>query len=245
MDRPAVDTLFLDPTFPDRVFRFDDRVAGVFDDMIGRSIPQYRELQAMIISLVAQLAQERTAIYDLGCSTGTTLALINHHIHTPKLSLIGIDSCLPMLEKAKAKLSTTPEQHPVQFLSSDLNQPQQWEPASVVIINLVLQFLDLERRLPLLKDLYQSLLPGGAVILIEKITPDSSDLKDLYTTIYHDYKRSNGYSQIEIDRKQKALTTSLLPLTLSENKTLLVSAGFSRVESFFQWFNFSGLLAVK
>ena len=54
-------------------FAFGKKVATVFDDMLVRSVPMYLESQRMIAEMATDFAVEGTNIYDLGCSTGTTL----------------------------------------------------------------------------------------------------------------------------------------------------------------------------
>ena len=56
-------------------FKFDQAVATVFDDMVTRSVPFYVEIQRMIAEMARDFATPGSNVYDLGCSTGTTL----HH----------------------------------------------------------------------------------------------------------------------------------------------------------------------
>ena len=66
------DTLFKESTAPGK-FEFNEPVARVFDDMLERSVPFYKECQQMVIDLALHFAQNSSAVYDLGCSTGTLL----------------------------------------------------------------------------------------------------------------------------------------------------------------------------
>lgn len=54
-------------------FTFDDNVAKVFDDMLDRSIPLYREIQRMVVELGTVFIEPGGTVYDIGCSTGNTL----------------------------------------------------------------------------------------------------------------------------------------------------------------------------
>ena len=67
-----VDRIFSEQQ-PTTDFTFDARTAKVFDDMVDRSVPFYGEIQRMITELAADFAVPGTNLYDLGCSTGTTL----------------------------------------------------------------------------------------------------------------------------------------------------------------------------
>jgi len=76
----------------------------VFDDMVSRSVPFYAEIQRMLAELAASFATEGSNIYDLGCSTGTTLALL-HETLPVNAHLCGIDYSAEMLDKCRAKLA--------------------------------------------------------------------------------------------------------------------------------------------
>src|SRR5690349_142547 len=67
------DQIFAEPTAKPRDFTFDSRTAGVFDDMVSRSVPFYDEIQRMTGELAADFAVPGSNLYDLGCSTATTL----------------------------------------------------------------------------------------------------------------------------------------------------------------------------
>ena len=50
---------------------------------------------------------------------------------------------------------------------------------------------------------------------------------------------------MERSQKREALENVLIPYKLSENNLLLRESGFGHVETFFKWYNFAGLIAVK
>ena len=66
------DKLFQSGT-PDEDFSFNDKVAEVFDDMLNRSVPYYSGVISSIAELLRLENLENHTVYDLGCSTGTTL----------------------------------------------------------------------------------------------------------------------------------------------------------------------------
>ncbi|RAP33124.1 tRNA (cmo5U34)-methyltransferase, partial [Candidatus Marinamargulisbacteria bacterium SCGC AAA071-K20] len=90
-----------------------------------------------------------------------------------------------------------------------------------------------------------ALVPGGILILIEKIKGCTPSIDSQFTKKYYEFKKNNGYSEDEIQRKRKALVGILTPYTYDENVDLLKGSGFESVESFFRWYNFTGLLAIK
>ncbi len=237
------DTLFKQSSAPGK-FEFNELVARVFDDMLERSVPFYKECQQMVIDLALHFAQKDSAVYDLGCSTGTLLRhLVKAIPTTQKIHFVGLDNSAAMLNKARGKLKGHLKR--CELVEADLESEFELADASVVIMNYTLQFLPPRRRAAMLKKIYQGLRPGGGLILIEKVQGESDGLNDLFVEQYHTYKRSQGYSKLEIAKKREALENVLIPLKPGKNRDLLVGAGFRQADVFFKWFNFAGFLAVK
>lgn len=225
-------------------FKFSSKVAGVFDDMVTRSVPFYEEMQRMIGELAADHYQDNTNIYDLGCSTGATLIQMNESV-SPHIQFIGIDDSPDMLEKCRHKLRESGFERPVKLEVADLNTGVHIRDASVVVLCLTLQFVRPINRERLLKSIYDGLVSGGAVIIIEKILAEDSSFNRDFIKYYYDMKRRNHYSEMEISQKREALENVLIPYKLSENISLLKEAGFTQFEVFFKWYNFSGFIAKK
>ena len=225
-------------------FKFSAKVASVFDDMVNRSVPYYGEIQRMIAELAADHAQEGTAVYDLGCSTGTTL--IGMDVLVPAdIKFIGIDDAAEMLEKCDVKLKEAGMVRPYELQVADLQQGATLRNASVVVLCLTLQFIRPIHREKLLKSIIEGLVPGGVLILVEKILTEDSVFNRDFIKYYYNYKRRNQYSDMEIAQKREALENVLIPYKLSENIHMLREAGFDSCEVFFKWYNFSGLIAIK
>ena len=148
-----------------------------------------------------------------------------------------------MLTKARTKLKGHLKR--CELMEADLESDFELADASVVIMNYTLQFLPPKRRAAMLKKIYRGLRPGGGLILIEKVRGESDNLNDLFVEQYHSYKRSQGYSKLEIAKKREALENVLVPLKPEKNRDLLAAAGFRQVDVFFKWFNFAGFLAIK
>jgi len=243
METRARDNLFTGADSPEK-FEFNESVARVFDDMLERSIPLYRECQEMTIRWCLRFAREGTSIYDLGCSTGTLLKnLADQFPADAGIRLIGVDNSSPMLEKARGKLASTPLAW--KLAQADLEEDFPLTNASVVILNYTLQFIPPERRLDTVRKIYRGLNAGGLLILIEKVKSENSRLDQTYIEFHHAFKRSQGYSQLEISRKRDALENVLIPLSAGENIHLLREAGFSPAEMFCKWNNFAGFVALK
>jgi tRNA (cmo5U34)-methyltransferase len=134
------DRIFAAPLPRSEDFAFDARTAGVFDDMLSRSVPFYAEIQRVTGELAADFAVPGTNLYDLGCSTGTTLAALELLID-PSVRFVGVDSSAEMLDKARQKLDLrfTPRRR--DLVRADLHDFDGVENASVVILTLTLQFV--------------------------------------------------------------------------------------------------------
>jgi len=236
------DRLFQSPANGD--FRFDGDTAAVFDDMIARSIPQYDEIQRMIGEIAADFARPQTNLFDLGCATGTSLVQLDPVID-PAVRFVGVDSSPDMLDKARQKLERCPSGRECDFVVADLHQSQVVENASVVVMNLTLQFIRPLYRERVIRNVYQELNEQGCLILVEKLTLGDSLFNRLFIRYYYNLKKRQGYSESEIAHKREALENVLIPYRPEENHELLTAAGFRHVEEFFRWYNFSGLIAVK
>jgi tRNA (cmo5U34)-methyltransferase len=225
-------------------FKFGTAVANVFDDMVNRSVPFYGEIQRMIAELAADFAKEGTDVYDLGCATGTTLVGMDSAI-AKNIRFIGIDDSPEMLEKCRKKIQHAGFKRPVELRVADLNGSTHIENASVTVCCLTLQFVRPIYRGKLLKSIYDGLISGGKLILVEKILTENQQFNADFIKHYYNYKRRNQYSELEIAKKREALENILIPYKLSENETLLKEAGFTHTEVFFKWYNFCGLIAHK
>ena len=225
-------------------FKFDKEVASVFDDMLDRSVPFYSEMQRMAIEITEKFAIEGSNIYDLGCSTGATMMNILNKNNLEKVKVIGLDSSNNMIELAKKKLKENYKGNNYEFVLADLNKPVDIEKASVVIMILTLQFVRPLQREILIKNIYNNLLNNGCLIIIEKVLSTDSLLNRLFIDWYYKFKKSKGYSELEIAQKREALENVLIPLRIDEDVELLRN-GFSIIDTFFKWYNFAGLIGVK
>lgn len=97
----------------------------------------------------------------------------------------------------------------------------------------------------MLESIYQQIVDGACLILIEKILAEDADLNRQFIKYYYDLKRRNNYDEMEISQKREALENVLIPYKLSENLQMLAEAGFSKTEVFFKWYNFAGIIAIK
>lgn len=238
------DIVFKDAQRPAYDFKFNKEVATVFDDMVVRSVPYYEEMQRMIAELTKDFAVKGTNVYDLGCSTGTTMINLDK-ILPEEIGFVGIDNSDEMLLKCEHNLKDAGVTRNVAYENQDLNHAIEINNPSVVIFCLTLQFLRPLNREKILKKICESLPENGAVILIEKILTEHSICNRLFIEHYYAFKKRNGYDEIEIAKKRESLENVLVPYQLSENEALLKSCGFRYTEVFFKWYNFTGIIAIK
>ncbi len=246
MEKPpeGKDKLFDDKRDLISDFNFGKDTANVFDDMLDRSVPYYREIQRMIGEIAADFAVPGTNLYDLGCSTGNTFLFIDEAVPND-VAFIGIDSSKEMLEKAEEKLRSAGFSRKYELIPLDLNKGIPITDASVVIMTLTLQFVRPLFRQKIVQNIAGGLNEGGCFILVEKVLSRDSTVNRLFIKHYYEMKRRKGYSELEISQKREALENVLIPYHLEENRELLLSNGFKACDIFFKWYNFCGILALK
>ncbi len=238
------DKVFRDKLETITPFEFNEGVATVFDDMVQRSIPFYQEIHQLILDLVVREYKFKGKIVDLGCSTGTTLSMLETVLKEKSDRVphfIGIDTSAPMLEQAQKKCATVRK---AEFIEIDMTE-YDFEGTEIVILNYTLQFLKHSARIGLLKKIYDSMLPGGIILLSEKIQSPQAPMQEIITDLYYDFKRRNGYSELEISQKREALENVLVPVTPKEQLEMLEDAGFDYSEMLFRWYNFASYLGIK
>lgn len=228
-------------------FVFDERVANVFDDMLNRSVPFYQEQQNLISDIAKRFWIPGTPVVDLGCSLGTTLLNIAGEL-TQAEQFVGYDNSRPMLDKAQSNIDRAKQGDRIDLRLADLNaslDDVDLSNASVVTICWTLQFIRPLQRDLLVKKIYDSMAVGGVLITTEKVLTNDSNMNRFFIDFYYDYKRRNGYTDEEINKKRDALENILIPYRVDENFELFRRNGFQIVETFFQWYNFAGFLCVK
>ena len=222
-------------------FEFDEEVATVFDDMIKRSVPFYKEVLDLVSTLCVKNAKENSLIYDLGCSTGSTLIEI-YSKSEKNLNLIGIDNSKHMIERARKKAKAYGAK--IDFLEADILEFD-YQKADIFISNYTLQFIRPLKRDKLVKKIYDSLRENGVFIFSEKVISEDKILNKQLIDIYFDFKKKQGYSEFEIMQKREALENVLVPYSVKENEEMIKNAGFKYFEVIFRWANFATFFARK
>ena len=225
-------------------FVFDEAVADVFPDMIRRSVPGYENIITMIGLFAEQYIQPDSNCYDLGCSLGASTLALRHHINKENVNIIAVDNAESMIQRCKKNIDKDSSAIPVEIICDDI-QNITINNASIIIVNFTLQFIPPEIRMELLQTLYNGMNKGGALILSEKITFADTATREMNIQLHEAFKKANGYTQLEISQKRSALENTLIPDTLETHQQRLSDIGFTKINTWFQCFNFASMLAVK
>lgn len=228
-------------------FAFDEQVVNVFPDMIRRSVPGYETVISMLGVFAGRYVQPNSTVYDLGCSLGAATLALRRHITAPGCNMVGVDNSDAMISRCQQTIQQIDQNSPavpVSLICDDIQQVP-IDNASLVALNFTLQFLSPEERLSMLSTIYHGLLPGGVLVLSEKICFDDPNKQQVYTDLHHDFKRANGYSDLEISQKRQTIENVLIPDTLEQHRSRLMRAGFTEIHCWFQCFNFVSFCAIK
>ena len=226
----------------DKKFEFDESVASVFDDMLSRSVPFYKQVQEFVIDYINLNAKDGNRVIDLGCSTAKFLLELNSKVEA-NLELIGIDNSKPMLEQAQKKCIA----YGVENIKLDFADIKEYPLNSLdfIVANYTLQFIRPINRQKIVEKIYNGLNSGGLFIFSEKVVFEDKKLDKQIIELYYNYKKQQGYSEYEIAKKREALENVLIPFTVKENIQMCKDVGFKEVHTIFQWGNFVTFVGVK
>lgn len=229
-------------------FRFNDKVAAVFPDMLRRSIPGYTASLEAIGSLAARYVRAGTNCYDLGCSLGAATLAMRQGIREPCCRIVAVDAAPAMIARCQDIIAeddrlSAPETD-VDVVESDIRDIEIVN-ASMVVLNYTLQFLGVDDRDELLRRIARGLNKGGLLVLSEKVVDENPAMEDLLVELHHEHKRRNDYSALEISRKRAALEEVLIPEAVATHRERLERAGFSDSAVWLRYFNFVSIIAIR
>jgi len=226
-------------------FVFDESVAHVFPDMIRRSVPGYDNLIPLLGVIAEKFVTANSNIYDLGCSLGASTLSLRRRINSDGCQIIAVDNAKAMVEQCRENIANdTHGTIPVDVICDDIRNVK-LKQASLVIMNFTLQFIAPDERLSLLGKIATGINNGGALVLSEKVISEDADEQALLEELQLNFKRANGYSELEISQKRAALDNVLIPDTIEVHRQRLTQAGFSQVFVWQQCLNFISLIAIK
>ncbi|MBF0572136.1 MAG: carboxy-S-adenosyl-L-methionine synthase CmoA [Desulfamplus sp.] len=241
------DNIFTFKREPVAAFEFNEEVTSVFDDMIKRSVPLYMESLKRQCQLTERFYKKGTKIYDLGCSHGNLGIMIHEEFKEQPYKMIAVDSSPSMIEKYRNRLEDIcgyREENNISLVCG-LAENISISNASVVIVNLTMQFIQPVKRDDFIKEIYNGLIDGGILLLTEKIIHQNKIISDLEQDFYKSFKLENGYSELEISRKRDSLENVLIPETIESHIKRLENSGFNTMDVWLKWFNFASIIAIK
>ncbi|MCL1080135.1 carboxy-S-adenosyl-L-methionine synthase CmoA [Parashewanella spongiae] len=241
---PKQDTIYAEPNQQIDKFSFDVNVAGVFDDMIKRSIPGYSTIIQTIGDMAYKFVKPETNVYDLGCSLGTATISLRRNIQHPNSRIIAVDSSQSMIERCYENINAYKSSTEVELICCDIRDVD-INNASMVVLNFTLQFLDPSDRRALIQKIYNGLNPGGVLVLSEKLKFNDEIIQQHLDSQHLDFKRANGYSELEISQKRTALEDVMRTDTLETHQQRMNECGFQHFNIWFQCFNFASMVAIK
>ncbi|WWP00465.1 MAG: carboxy-S-adenosyl-L-methionine synthase CmoA [Candidatus Dasytiphilus stammeri] len=238
------DTLFSSIILNPIDWEFNYQVAQVFPDMIKRSLPGYSTIVSMIGKLAKQFVQENTCIYDLGCSLGAVTFSIINNLRVADYKIIAIDNSPAMIARCKKKLKKCKLKTSIEIVEANICHIS-IKNASLVVLNFTLQFIHPNERKNILAKIYNGLNTGGALILSEKFNFTDNKIDQLMLSLHEDFKKSNGYSELEISQKRTMLKNIMLTDTIENYRQKLSDTGFTHAEIWYQYLNFGSFIAIK
>jgi tRNA (cmo5U34)-methyltransferase len=243
------DTLYRDGALEPDGFRFDRRVVRVFPDMIRRSVPGYGLIVPSIALLARRHVRPGSRIYDLGCSLGAVSLAILDALAGEDAELVAVDNSREMIERfstlaRERRDAGDPGRPRLRIEHADILDVKV-EDASVVVLNFTLQFIEPALRDGLLKTIASGMRPGGLLVLSEKIRFADGEEQQRLENWHLDFKRAQGYSELEIARKRDALEKTLVPESMETHLERLKQAGFGEAWRWFQCFNFASIAAIR
>jgi tRNA (cmo5U34)-methyltransferase len=244
MRNSDTDLIYSSPKAQVKDFAFDAQVVEVFPDMISRSVPGYNTIIETIGRLSQKFVQNNTAVYDLGCSLGAATLAMRKGIEASACKIIAVDNSSAMVERCKMHIQAFKGDTPVDVIEGDI-QKITIKNASMVVLNFTLQFIDKTQRQSLINNIANGLNPGGLLVISEKISYGDEIIDEHLTELHHDFKRANGYSELEVAQKRTALENVMRTDSIEQHIERLNNAGFSHVSPWFQCFNFISFIAIK
>ena len=240
-----IDNIYNKPLEQVDGFTFDEQVVQVFPDMIKRSVPGYEKIINTVAMITDRCAVDNSNLYDLGCSLGAATLSMRRGLNNKNgCQIIAVDNSAAMVERCQQTIHAYKSDTPVSVQCDDICNVN-IENASVVVLNFTLQFLTPEKRLQLLTKIYNGLLPGGVLVLSEKFVFDEPVSHQLLIDLHLDFKRSHGYSELEISQKRSSLENVLISDTVEQHYARLQQAGFTHNNLWYQCFNFGSIISIK
>ena len=144
--------------------------------MLERSIPQYETMRNGVCSIGARFLSPGCNVVDLGCSKGGTILSLAK-LADRSVNFLGINISPSMIEAARINFKDVDN---VEIENIDITRNLPTLPGTKLVVStLTIQFTPIECRQDIIQKVYDSLEPGGAFILVEKILGESAFMNAL------------------------------------------------------------------
>lgn len=229
-------------------FAFNEKVVRVFPDMIRRSIPGYTTMVENIGHLAPYFVKENTNLYDLGSALGAVSLVLRQTVTAANCKVIAIDNSSAMVEKSKEYFAIQAMQIenllPIEVKEANILDII-YHNASLVALNFTLQFIPLEKRVALLETIFQGMVTGGVLFLSEKLRLLDERENHFINNLHLHFKKTQGYSELEIAQKRQALEEVMIIETFEAHKERLLQVGFKQVYLWSHCLNFGSIVAIR
>ena len=219
---------------------FGGDTAKTFDSHVRKSVPLYEEGHDIVCKLSEFFSRKFSISRYRMFNRYSLRKLHDHYLNKKSVVFQGIDIVPEMISKSK-ELSAG---YNINYEESD---PLSFDMTNsdMIISYYTLQFIHPSVRQLVVSSIYDSLRWGGAFILFEKVRAPDARFQDIYTTLYNQYKLSEGYSHEAILNKTLSLKGVLEPFSDNGNLDLLKRAGFRDIVPVMRYLCFAGYLAIK
>ena len=224
---------------------FNKNVSVNFDNHVRKSVPFYNTFQKDIAKYAEFFLKDRSLVYDLGCSTGQTIKYLSELNIDTKFKVIGIDNSKSMIKIAKNNMKKIKNKNiSIDILYNDVNKLKLTK-SNLIYSILLMPFLSKKNQFNFLKKSYSSLENGGGFICVNKILSNNSQFQDIFNQLYYDFKARQKISATDIIKKSRSLRSIMTLNTEEDEIKNLKKVGFKKIEVFFKYLNFIGILAIK
>lgn len=258
-----------DDLAPGSDYMFGAEVAARFEDVVApRQVPGYEHMRLRVLQVAHEFVRPGADVLDLGTSRGKMLrdlvasfspAGSGEADKITDVGYLGVDSEDEMLDHGRADLSDllsaladiSCAPPSIELRKHDLRAglPEPPSPRGYALVTSVLtvQFVPVEYRQELLTQVYDSLVPGGALVMVEKVLGNCVATTALLAKIHESDKGRNGLSPSAVVNKRDAIEGVLVAHRSQENRHLLVQAGFAahRIETFWRDLAFEAVVAIR
>ncbi len=224
----------------DKIKDHFDAEAGIFDSHVIRVVPYYLQMLDALISNITFTNERAFSAIDMGCGTGALTYLLKKRF--PKASVSCVDFSLKMLDMAKQKLRGL--EH-IAFEQADISGYNFKDNVDAVISSLALHHLGTDRdKLAFQKRSFAALNSGGIFINADIILASDDDRQQVCLDKWRKFKSKNLTEDQITDNIHKYEAEDRPAVLMSEIENLR-TAGFTKVEVFWRYYNFAVYGGVK